>query len=91
MNRRSLLKTLCALGAALAIPVTGRPRYSVQVFQSRCTGCKDCTRVCPVDAVKIIRKKAFIDTTTCTKCLLCYSTCSYGAIVKCLQNQDGDQ
>lgn len=83
MTRRSLMKTILALGAGLLVPVFGKSKYIVKVLQYRCVGCKDCYRVCPVDAIKFVRGKAVVDNDSCNGCLLCPAVCSYGAIETC--------
>jgi NAD-dependent dihydropyrimidine dehydrogenase PreA subunit len=83
MTRRSIIKTMLALGAGLLVPVFGKSKYIVNVLQYRCVGCKDCYRVCPVDAIKFIRGKAVVDNDSCNGCLLCPAACSYGAIETC--------
>jgi|GEM_PF-1441910 len=83
MDRRSLLKLLLGAGLAAAIPLSARSQRLFKVVQSRCVGCKDCERVCPVAAIKFVRGKAEIDMETCNGCKLCPAVCSYGAIEQC--------
>jgi len=37
-----------------------------------CTGCGQCIIVCPVQAIKLIDNKAFIDKDLCVECAVCY-------------------
>lgn len=41
-----------------------------------------CTNVCPVNAVSMRKKSAFIDTEKCIKCGRCKEACPYSAIIK---------
>jgi len=49
-----------------------------------CHGClaHPCVEVCPVNAVSLIDKHAYIDQELCIKCGKCYDVCPYGSIVK---------
>ena len=53
-------------------------KYWVQ--RSNCSGCADCDRVCPVDAVEMIDGKSNIDPDVCIGCGLCLGVCTYDAI-----------
>ncbi len=74
--RRALLLvalTLLVVSAAIA-------GVTYRVDQSRCTGCGDCYRVCPVDAVEIRDGKSFIDPEVCIGCGFCQRACTYDAV-----------
>jgi ferredoxin len=47
---------------------------------TQCTGCGECTAVCPVDAVRIINGKAVIDPAKCVICGKCTEACPVNAI-----------
>ena len=84
MNRRTFFNAAVALLSGFyEAQASKRKRYTVKVLPYRCVGCMDCRRICPSDAVRIIRGKAGIDSESCTGCLLCVSVCSYGAIERC--------
>jgi len=51
-----------------------------RVERSRCTGCGDCMRICPVDAVEIVDGKSVIDQEACISCGLCQGVCTHDAI-----------
>jgi ferredoxin len=70
-----LLLILLVLLTAAAIAGV---KYWVQ--RSSCTGCGDCDRICPVDAVELIDGKSRIDPDVCISCGLCQGVCSYDAI-----------
>jgi electron transfer flavoprotein alpha subunit len=46
----------------------------------KCTGCGACVDVCPVNAIRIESKKAFV-TGKCFGCGACESQCPWGAII----------
>lgn len=52
----------------------------LSVNQRQCTGCAQCDKVCPVDAIQIIDGKANIDPTECIECGKCVEECPENAI-----------
>lgn len=52
----------------------------MQINLELCTGCGFCMRDCPVEAIKIIKKKSSIDPLTCTHCNLCSRVCPENAV-----------
>lgn len=61
------------------------------LFMEKCTGCTMCQRVCPADAIQMVRvegewkmnrKKIFprIDMQRCTFCAMCVEICPTGAL-----------
>ena len=53
----------------------------IQVDIEKCIGCTLCVKVCALNAIEIIDKKAVIDRSTCTLCAACIDACKkYGAI-----------
>ena len=53
----------------------------MQVNLELCTGCGFCMRDCPLDAVKISKKKATINIAICTNCGVCSKVCPEQALV----------
>jgi ferredoxin len=69
---------LIALFLLAAIALAG---VTYRVEQANCTGCGDCDRICPVDAIEITPEgKSLIDPETCIGCGFCQVVCSYDAI-----------
>jgi len=52
-----------------------------RVVRSRCTGCRECARICPTGAASVHRGKACIDRRVCVRCLCCHEVCRFAAIV----------
>ena len=46
---------------------------------AKCTGCKTCSEVCPVEAIAV-EEKAKVDADTCVDCGTCVEECPEGAI-----------
>ena len=51
------------------------------VVTDKCTGCAECQKVCPADAVTVIDEISRIDHDICIKCMCCHEVCRYDAIV----------
>ncbi len=75
MRIRGGMFLLMCLAAALAL---GSVRYWVE--PDNCSGCGDCSRVCPVNAIEIENGKSRIDPEKCIGCGLCQGVCTYDAI-----------
>jgi len=56
------------------------PNYICQINVDNCVGCSKCANVCPVDAIEIINKKAFVDNVRCIGCGVCSNSCSFDAL-----------
>ena len=52
----------------------------MKVDSDKCVGCGFCVRDCPVDAVKLKKKKAVINDHWCTQCGVCQRVCEVEAI-----------
>lgn len=48
--------------------------------EGRCTACRTCERVCPVQAISIVDKLAVVDYDTCIRCYCCHEMCPEAAI-----------
>lgn len=46
----------------------------------KCIGCRECERVCPMEAIEIIDKKAVVDNDECVNCLSCIKVCKFDAL-----------
>jgi len=53
----------------------------IEVDENKCTLCKKCIDMCPINAISVMDKKIFIDNKGCIFCGNCLSTCEYGALV----------
>jgi uncharacterized protein (DUF362 family)/Pyruvate/2-oxoacid:ferredoxin oxidoreductase delta subunit len=56
--------------------LTARPR----VIWHRCIACGTCIEGCPMEAVSIVKEKAFIDNKKCIRCYCCHEICPEEAI-----------
>lgn len=74
MVKRGMMILVLVL-VATAVAAT---RYWVE--PDRCSGCGDCDKVCPVNAVTIEDGVSHIDPETCIGCGLCQGVCTYDAI-----------
>jgi len=53
----------------------------LKIDAERCVGCGFCVRDCPVEAVRLRKKKAVIDEERCTSCGVCFRVCENDAVV----------
>ena len=53
---------------------------NIKVLNDKCTGCRLCLKVCPVNAIEIKDKKAVI-LSNCTLCGACVDACKFDAII----------
>jgi len=57
--------------------------FIFEIDPDACTGCGDCLKVCPVDAITGEQKEVhLISQELCIKCSQCYEVCTYDAIRK---------
>lgn len=50
------------------------------VYVRKCTGCGECVKACPVNAISLKNKKSVIDGSTCIGCATCIAVCPFTAI-----------
>jgi Na+-translocating ferredoxin:NAD+ oxidoreductase subunit B len=72
--------TCCCTGLSIVkqhnLPgLVARSHFEAQVDESRCTGCKKCLKICPMDAIGIETQKARVDVVRCIGCGLCVGVC----------------
>ena len=53
----------------------------MEIDIEKCIGCGYCVRDCPVDAVKMVKKKAVINDHWCTHCGVCMRVCESEAVI----------
>ncbi|MGD9149022.1 MAG: 4Fe-4S binding protein [Desulfobacterales bacterium] len=53
----------------------------MDIDNEKCIGCGYCVRDCPVDAVKLVKKKAVINDHWCTHCGVCMRVCESDAVI----------
>jgi hypothetical protein len=53
----------------------------MDIDKDKCTACGFCVRDCPVDAVKMVKKKAVINDHWCTNCGVCMRVCESDAVI----------
>lgn len=51
-----------------------------EIAEAKCTGCKVCFKWCPTDAIKLVGKKAKIDSQICVGCGDCILSCPFHAV-----------
>jgi Na+-translocating ferredoxin:NAD+ oxidoreductase RNF subunit RnfB len=54
--------------------------HSLAVREHICQGCTHCMKVCPTEAIRITRGKAYINYERCVDCGQCMAVCPYNAI-----------
>lgn len=52
-----------------------------RVLRRLCTGCSECEKTCPVNAITIINDKANVNQRICIMCYCCHEACRYDAIL----------
>ncbi|MBL7081616.1 MAG: 4Fe-4S binding protein [Candidatus Omnitrophica bacterium] len=53
----------------------------IHIIAEKCTGCRLCIKACPLNAIKIIEKKAVIELDLCNLCGACVDACKLNAII----------
>ena len=58
-----------------------RELIEFQIDTEKCTGCHQCSKVCPVEAITgKVKEKHIIDPDKCIRCRACYEICRFDAI-----------
>lgn len=50
------------------------------VNKNKCIGCEACLKHCPVEAIQMLAKAAYISENKCISCKLCIKACLVDAI-----------
>jgi len=61
-------------------PASRNKNDAVPEIMENCTGCGDCVRICPMQCMEIIDRKAFITAKECIRCYCCHEFCPMKAI-----------
>jgi ferredoxin len=88
IRRRDFIRTaalacpfLAAGGGTLLRAGQKKEPQGLTVLKDKCTGCGDCVKVCPVEAIKLKDGKAVIDAGECIECDACIDECPAEAII----------
>jgi Fe-S-cluster-containing dehydrogenase component len=83
MNRRRFLASFACLCSLPALPKAEeqaeKDMRKSMIVRSKCVGCGDCVRNCPMTAIALDSGKASVDRELCVGCRTCLMTCSFGA------------
>jgi len=79
LMKKTMLSLGCLLLLCLLVFASAQAVNKSTILKSKCVGCGDCIRACPVTAIKLDRGKAVVDPEKCVGCRMCVITCSYGA------------
>jgi len=72
------------VGMGMACRATKQVQHSSlkpAVIKKSCTGCGQCVKICPVNAIIMADKKSFIDQVVCVGCGECLCACKFNAIL----------
>ena len=59
----------------------------LRIDENLCTGCGDCIKVCPFDALSLKNGKAIVMNNACRLCGICMNACNFGAMAMADENQ----
>ncbi len=51
-----------------------------EIKKGVCTGCGDCHRACPAEAISLIQERAWINEAKCIHCLCCQEICAHNSV-----------
>jgi Fe-S-cluster-containing hydrogenase component 2 len=79
MHRRKFFRSIAGICAMAALAGAQEEMRKSMIVRSRCVGCGDCVRQCPMTALSLDNGKAVVDREKCVGCHTCLMTCSFGA------------
>jgi Fe-S-cluster-containing hydrogenase component 2 len=79
MRRRNFLRSITGICAMATLAGAQEELRKSMIVRSRCVGCGDCVRQCPMTALSLDNGKAVVDQSKCVGCHMCLMTCSFGA------------
>lgn len=62
------------------IPMPNSKAHAIALCENKCTGCTNCIRVCPTEALRVKNQKAKIIEKRCINCGQCVSVCPHNAL-----------
>jgi pyruvate formate lyase activating enzyme len=66
-------------------PEGQNPNIELLYYEHRCTWCLSCIRSCPIDAIKVVEGRLYIDREKCIVCDKCVEVCPNDALKLCGQ------
>ena len=61
--------------------VLNRIAMKPYIRTKKCTGCRECEKICSAGAVQVFNDKAVINRSLCIQCMCCHEVCRFDAIV----------
>lgn len=61
--------------------------FLAQVDEASCNGDRICENICPTAAIKVVKKKAYVDEDKCVACLKCVDACPENAVTLTLRSE----
>lgn len=80
-NFYALMKKIPKFIMVLLNPIFSLIKTVPVIDKKKCTACQTCVKICPANAMKIVKNKSYlVDRKKCIICFCCYETCPNKAI-----------